>query len=225
MGVPAWMCGLSKYKDGVKTRTLEQEAMIMEYLPKVRRWVGLLAKCGLDMDDLIAYGNLALVKGVDYFNQEKCTTTIESYLKSCVLNDVRKAVSRYGGLCKLPPKIGLRMSRINKNPLPPEQREHAMNMRYGWRSLNEVTENNVVYRDEDDSYEEVEKLLGVLKPRHRYIVEELVIKERKTVDVSKDMKVSQQRVRQLREEAIFQLRTGVIIGYKERRKHLKATTA
>jgi RNA polymerase sigma factor (sigma-70 family) len=221
MNVPAWMCNLKHYKGGVKTRTPEQEAMIEKYLPKVRRWVNLCAGCGLDMDDLIAYGNLALIKGVDYYEKEKCTTTIEIYLKSCVLNEVRKAVSNYGGLCRLPEKIGRRMSRINKNPLAVEQHENAVKMRYGWCSLNEVIENNVVYYDEDDSYEEVEKILGVLKPRHRYIVEELVIKERGANDVSKDLSISVTRLNELRREALFQLRTGVSISHKARRKHDK----
>lgn len=227
MTVPAWMRKLKKYKDGVN-RTPEQDTMIANYLPKVKKWVKLCAGCGLDMEDLVAYGTLALIKGVDYFELEKCTTTIDKYLKSCVLHELRKAVSYYGGMCKIPPYTGLRMSQLNKKtnkPLTEKQYEHARNMRYGWCSLSEAIENNVAYHDEDDSYDEVEKILGLLRPRHRYIVEELVIKERRSEDVGKDLGVTRTRVNQLRTEALFQLRTGVTIGYKAVMRHAKVASA
>jgi RNA polymerase sigma factor (sigma-70 family) len=188
---------------------MNRQELILTYMPKVKFWAQLCRGCGLDNEDLWGYGYIGLINGVDRFKPEKCTCGIEKYLKTCVLREIRQSVSFYGGLCRIPNKVGSAMSKLNHKhggEMSATNLAQARRVRFGKHGLSSKVKDRMLYTDDTHPYEEVENKLSKLRKTHRRVIEDCVIREKSAVEVGRSMGLSRQRVNQLKNEGLTQLR-------------------
>ena len=185
-------------------KNIEQEIkdakheMIMHNLPLVISITKRYRGFGVPFEDLIQEGNFALLRAVNHYDLKK-NTTFSTYATSCIIKAISRALkksNKANRIASLDDSVGEQgnldhMDLIpNSKALLPEQ-------------------NSELVKNENEEY--LRSLVNQLSPIARYIIESRLLGEKKKTlyKLGEELGLSKERVRQLQNKALRQLRVPV----------------
>lgn len=221
---------LSKIMTSVDVTEQEKEKVYKELLEGNLRFVITVAKQyqnqGLDFPDLIAEGNLGLMKAIKNFDWSKDLRFI-SYAVWWVKQSILQSLNDNARTIRLPVNVVQELHRAKKEVEStgkelddkfqnlPTIIDLEMNINEEGDTLYDIIKNedaempDASFNNKDLLKKEMFKVLGVLDERERVIIEDyfgLSGSPRTLEDIGDDFNLTKERVRQIKEKALRKLR-------------------
>lgn len=172
--------------------------MIMHNLPLVISITKRYRNFGVPFEDLIQEGNFALLRAVNHYDLKK-KTTFSTYLTRCVIHAISRELkksNKANRIASLDDSVG-EQGNLDYLDLIPDSKAH------------EPGEDSELVKNENEEY--LRSLAYQLNPIAGYIIESRLLGEKKKTlyKIGEELGLSKERVRQLQNRALRQLRAPV----------------
>lgn len=189
----------------------EQEKLVTENIGYVVSVAKQYANRGVDFDDLISEGNMAMIEAAAKYDPSKGTRFV-SYAAPIIRHAMERAIENQAGLYRVPRSEASRDEKKRKMPVSVDE-PIPVGSKTNFNLLNVLANGNVeqVGAQMEDAVtdERVRIMLSVLDDREREVISKLFgfgCEQFTMAEIGDSMNLKRERVRQIRDKAMRKIR-------------------
>lgn len=161
---------------------------------------------GLEMDDLIAEGNIGMFKAAKKFNPDMGKNFV-TFAAPYIRDEIERAIEQFSGLYRVPRDV--------KDPSLEKNRSRALSIDAPVGGSNELSLGRVIpdtaapdpekELQKDILKKDLETIVRSLEPREQHVIQRFYgvgVEPRNMAEIAQEMGLKRERVRQIRDRAV-----------------------